>query len=94
MKQLRASTEETSTYMMLLDSGKAGLHYVTGETLAVFPENPPAIVETLAKAMHWDLDTKFFLKARAGSGALHPFPGPMTIRLALTKFCDLAGLLS
>ncbi len=92
MKQLRASIEETTTYMMVLDSGKAGLQYTTGETLAVFPENSAAVVETLAKAQHWDLDTKFVLKSRPGSGLIHPFPGPMTIRLALTRFCDLTGL--
>ena len=92
MRQIRPSTEETSTFMLELDAKGAGITYETAATLAIFPENEADVVEKLAKSQGWELDKRFLLKPGVSSTTLYPFPGPMTIREALTKFCDLTGL--
>ena len=92
VEQLRQSTEETSTFMIELDSKEAGMTYQTAETLAIFPENRQELVEKLANFEHWELDKKFVLIGNDES-ILNPFPSPITVREALTKFCDLTGLL-
>lgn len=92
MKQLRQSSEDTATFMIELDNKSAGMVYETAGTLSVFPSNDPATVEQLAKLQSWDLNQRFVLVRQPGSTAPLPFPGPLSVREALTSFCDLTGL--
>ena len=66
------------------------MKYSTGDTFAIFAENEEQLVNQLAKFQGWNLDEKVAYK----TNKTYPFPLNITIREALTKFCDLAGLLS
>ncbi len=50
--------------------------------LGIYPENDPEVVHNFAKSQGWDL-------SQVGA----KWPEPVTIKDALTKFCDLSGLL-
>ncbi len=98
MKELRRS-ETTVTYYMEFKIEVKQMMYKPFDSFAIFPENDPKCVETIATAQGWELDRKFVLKLTAGSNPAagtpkYPFPMPITIRDALTRFCDLNGLLS
>ncbi len=90
---MRSSTDDGSTLMLELDNKAVGVTYETAATAAVFPVNNPALVEHLAKFEGWDLDKVFVLRSASGTSMPYPFPGPTTVREALSRFCDLTGLL-
>ena len=82
-----------STVHMEIDISKAGkeLRYQTADNLGVLPVNEDGVVESVAKALGYDLDAVFRLSAGPGhegkSAAL--FPGPCTVRECLARYCDL-----
>jgi len=92
MKELRGNTTEGSTLTIELDSKASGLTYTTGQILVIFPMNEESLVEKLAVSQGWELDKQFVLKYK--DPVPYPFPGIVSVREALLRFCDLTGLLS
>ncbi len=74
------------TFLVELSIKDGVLAYRTGDTLVVFPENDPEAVETIGKQQGWALDRKFVLR-----GEKLPFPTPVSLREALTRFCDFSA---
>ena len=62
--------------------------------LVLFPENDPTLVQEFIASQNWESETPFVLKYEPDSKRKLPFPLPITIKDALTKFCNLTGLLS
>jgi NADPH-ferrihemoprotein reductase len=63
--------------------------YETGGKIGIFPENDEDIVREVAGLQGYDLELTFkFLSPNK----LHPFPTPISVRDALTKYCDLTTL--
>lgn len=88
-----------STLEVTYDLKDTGLSYKTATNLAVFPENTPADVKLCAELLSLgsDLDQRFIFKAnpdgKRGSAAKHPFPTPVSIYDALTRYVDMRGSL-
>eukprot|EP00937_MAST-01D_sp_MAST-1D-sp2_P003992 g3992.t1 len=96
-RELRQSTEDGSTRHLEIDVSGAEAaplaRYRTADNLAILPENPPAAVHAVAKALGLSLESRFRLAAvDAFSKTLPPFPTPCTVREALSRYCDLSGL--
>ncbi len=53
----------------------------------MLPENSAAVVESVARAMDYNLDSAFELIAEKAT-----FPTPCTVREALTRYLDLSGI--
>eukprot|EP00826_Nyctotherus_ovalis_P060994 TRINITY_DN8633_c0_g1_i8.p1 TRINITY_DN8633_c0_g1~~TRINITY_DN8633_c0_g1_i8.p1 ORF type:complete len:311 (+),score=74.80 TRINITY_DN8633_c0_g1_i8:234-1166(+) len=92
MKELREDTTEGSTLMLELDGKASGLTYTAAQTVAIFPTNEETLVAHLAALQGWQLDQKFILKYKVA--VPYPFPGVVTVREALARFCNLTGLLT
>jgi len=96
VKELRTPADGGSTKHVEIDISSAtsssDFHYMTADNLGVLPVNPPAVVESVAKALGYDLDTVFSLKAADGH-EWHgiPFPMPLTIRECLSRYLDLTS---
>eukprot|EP00559_Dactyliosolen_fragilissimus_P006352 CAMPEP_0184856330 /NCGR_PEP_ID=MMETSP0580-20130426/1518_1 /TAXON_ID=1118495 /ORGANISM="Dactyliosolen fragilissimus" /LENGTH=697 /DNA_ID=CAMNT_0027351307 /DNA_START=30 /DNA_END=2120 /DNA_ORIENTATION=+ len=92
-KELRPSCDEGSTLHIELDISQAGneLKYKTADNLGVLPVNDEKVVESVAKALKYDLDATFRLKAAPGheEKCLALFPNPCTVREFLSRYCDL-----
>lgn len=85
--------DDDSTVHVEVDISKAkGLSYQTADNMGVLPLNKPAVVQSVADALGYDLDQVFSLKA-AGTHEWHgaPFPMPLSVREFLTRYCDLTG---
>lgn len=93
VRELRTAEDPGSTVHVEIDISKSSeLKYETADNLAVLPVNDAAVVEAVASALGYDLDTYFKLKPAPGHdwhGA--PFPMPLTVRECLTRYCDLTG---
>jgi NADPH-ferrihemoprotein reductase len=66
--------------------------YTTADNLGVLPINPPQVVDSVGKALGYDLDAVFSLKAANGHewhGA--PFPMPLAVRECLSRYLDLTS---
>lgn len=63
--------------------------YETGGKIGIFPENEEEIVREIAALQGYDLELSFQFNS---SKIQHPFPTPITVREALTKYCDLTTL--
>lgn len=92
MEELRGDTAEGSTLMLELDGKTSGVVYSAAQTLAIFPANEETLVARLAALQAWQLDQKFILKYKVA--VPYPFPGVVTVREALARFCNLTGLLT
>ena len=69
--------------------------YRCADNLAICPDNPAAVVESVAARLKVSLDEQFVLEARdPGKGKdLKPlFPTPCTVRRAFTRYVDLCGI--
>ena len=93
IKEIR-ETGENQTYLIDFDISKIEFQYKTMNDLLLFPENDPDVVEELARLQDWELDKDFNLKYDPEKKPKIPFPVPITIRNALTRYCDLNGLIS
>ena len=93
VRELRSPEDGGSTVHVEIDISKTkDLVYHTADNLGVLPLNQPSIVESVAKALGYDLDAVFSIKAAPGHewhGA--PFPMPITIRECLTRYLDLTS---
>jgi NADPH-ferrihemoprotein reductase len=102
------SLAEGSTVHVELDLSKLSpkqrqqLSYETADNLGVLPCNSPQVVETVAKALGYDLDAVFTLQppqpaTDSNSGKERrewhgePFPMPITVRECLTRYLDLTS---
>lgn len=86
--------EGRKTFEAEFDISGSTLTYKTMYDIAIFPENDPAVVKSFAASQGWNLDKPFILKYDAAESQKLPFPLPITANEALTKFCDLTGLVS
>lgn len=92
-KELRAPEDGGSTKHIEIDISQApGFHYTTADNLGVLPLNDSKTVESVAKALGYDLDAVFSLQASPGH-EWHgdPFPMPLTVRECLTRYLDLTS---
>lgn len=92
MSQLRTSTEDGSTLRIDLDNRALNIDYRTADNFAIFPINEESLVNRLVSSQDWKLNSKFVLKYE--NPTAYPFPSIVTIGEALTKFCDLSGLIT
>jgi len=97
-RELRDPSDPGSTIHMEIDISKHmdTLKYQTADNLGILPKNDTSVVESVAKALNYDLDRRFTLHPNNDSGedsSKHtlPFPTPCTIRDCLEQFCDLVG---
>jgi NADPH-ferrihemoprotein reductase len=90
-----AGDERGSTLEATFDLEGTGLTYKTATNLAIFPENTQDDVQEVARLLSFDLSQRFIFKqsASAKRQTKHPFPGPCTVREALTRYVDLRGQL-
>lgn len=71
-------------------------NYQTADNLGVLPLNQAGIVESVARALGYDLDAVFSLEPSdgdSGTSEWHgdPFPMPLTVRDCLTRYLDLTS---
>ena len=85
MKELKRDPE----YSALSVEIETSEIYETGGKIGIFPENEEEIVREIAALQGYDLELSFQFNSAKG---LHPFPTPITVREALTKYCDLTTL--
>jgi NADPH-ferrihemoprotein reductase len=93
VQELRSSEEPGSTVHVEIDISSArGLTYATADNLGVLPVNAADTVEAVARALCYDLNAVFYVKA-APNHEWHgaPFPMPLSIRECLTRYCDLTS---
>ncbi|KAL7545177.1 hypothetical protein ACHAWF_008531 [Thalassiosira exigua] len=97
-RELRDPSDPGSTLHMEIDISQheENLKYVTADNLGILPKNPSSVVESVAKALSYDLDRTFHLAPNPAHGdpaARHqlPFPTPCTVRECLERYCDLTG---
>ena len=96
MKELRQDKENGSTLEAVFDLKGSGLGYKTANNFALFPENDVAHVKAVADRLGFNLNDKFVFEpnVEGPKSQKHPFPTPVTVNEALTKFTDLIGPLS
>lgn len=90
VRELHSVRSERSCVHVEIEVAGTPLEYSTGDHVGVYPENSPSVVAQAAKRLGWDLDQLFELKADASLPP--PFPGPVTVRTALTRYADLLGV--
>ena len=83
-----------STRFIAFDISGSDLTYETGDHVAVYPSNPPKLVQRVCDRLSIDPDTWFrtSLVDRAGAAVEgdHAYPQPVTVRQALTQDVDLS----
>jgi NADPH-ferrihemoprotein reductase len=102
VKELRSSDDKGSTVHVEIDISKAkdksgSYDYMTADNLGVLPCNSTTVVEDVASALNYNLDSMFSLKAGLNpDNELHewhglPFPTPISVRELLTRYLDLTS---
>ncbi|GMH32425.1 hypothetical protein BSKO_00259 [Bryopsis sp. KO-2023] len=93
IRELHSSKSDRSCIHVELDLSMSGITYQCGDHVAVLPENSLEVVEEAASCLGESLDTKFTLSLPAGNpkNLERPFPGPITLKSALTMFADLTS---
>lgn len=97
VRELHASASDRSCVHVEIDiSGCRGLSYSHGDHVGVYAQNGPQVVEAVAALLQQPLDTVFTLRRpdgdAAGSADLpDPFPGPLSLRTALSYFADVTS---
>jgi len=100
VKELRSTEQDYgSTVHVEIDISEAGHagDYMTADNLGVLPSNSNSVVEEVALALGYDLDSVFSVKAGVNpDGELHewhgvPFPTPISVRELLTRYLDLTS---
>lgn len=96
MQELRQNKENGSTLEAVFDLKDSGLSYKTANNFALFPVNDDSHVKAVAERLGFNLDDKFVFEpnVEGPKGQKHPFPTPVTVNDALTKFTDLIGPVS
>lgn len=94
VKELRSPQDGGSTKHIEIDISNTpnNFTYMTADNLGVLPINQTLVVETVAKALGYDLEAVFSLKAAPGhEWHGNPFPMPLTVRECLTRYLDLTS---
>ena len=94
VKELRTPADGGSTKHVEVDISAVSpeFSYVTADNLGVLPVNPQHTVDSVAKALGYDLDAVFSLVAANGhEWHGNPFPMPLTIRECLSRYLDLTS---
>ncbi|CAD7703148.1 unnamed protein product [Ostreobium quekettii] len=91
VRELHSSQSERSCIHVVLATN--GFTYQPGDHVAVLPENSEQDVQGAAKVLGMDLDTVFTLRQQEGNPhkLAAPFPGPVSLKTALTTFADLTS---
>ncbi|GLI60603.1 hypothetical protein VaNZ11_002776 [Volvox africanus] len=95
VRELHTSQSGRSCVHVEVDVSGSGITYEAGDHIALYAQNSEAVVKLVADLLCFDLDALIVLSvpkaASIGSnGDLQPpFPGPVSIRTALSYFADL-----
>ncbi len=83
-----------STRFIAFDISNTTETYETGDHVAIYPENPPALVQQLCDRLRIDADAWFTTSLSDGRGRPvsgdHPYPQPTNVGQVLTNDIDLA----
>lgn len=83
-----------STRFLAFDISGTDMTYETGDHLAVYPRNPPALVRRVCERLHLDPDAWFTTALVDRQGSVvegdSPYPEPVTVGQVLTEDVDLA----
>ena len=92
-RELRSPADGGSTLHIELDIRNTSLVYQTADNLGILPMNDKSIVEAIAKALNYDLDSVFKLVPTPGHESKYKsiFPTPCSVRDLLEKYCDLTS---
>jgi len=93
VKELRNPQDGGSTMHIEIDISRAkDFTYHTADNLGVIPVNQEEIVNAVANALKYQLDSVFVVKP-AFNHEWHgaPFPQPLSVRECLERYCDLTG---
>mmetsp|Transcript_16660 Transcript_16660/g.24238 ORF Transcript_16660/g.24238 Transcript_16660/m.24238 type:complete len:555 (+) Transcript_16660:238-1902(+) len=91
-RELRSSGSGSTLHTEIdISKSKDLTKYKTADNLCVLPVNDQKVVEALANALSFDLDSVFRIKAAYGYEDNYsvPFPTPCTVRECLSRYCDL-----
>ncbi|GIL91122.1 hypothetical protein Vretimale_9568 [Volvox reticuliferus] len=95
VRELHTSQSDRSCVHVEVDVSGSGITYEAGDHIALFAQNSEAVVKRVADVLCFDLDALIVLSVpkAAGNGSNGdlppPFPGPITIRTALSYFADV-----
>jgi len=103
-RELQSAGSDRSTLHVEVDIAGSGMTYQTGDHLGVYAENAEQVVTSLAWRLQVNLDDVITVEEDPVSGAgrgrsidgsaklsLNPLGhlGPMTVRMALARYCDV-----
>lgn len=93
VRELHTERSDRSCLHVELDISDVDVIYETGDHVALLPENCSEIVEAAGASLGVSLDTVFSLEIPESNpqDLEAPFPGPVTLRNALSKYADLTN---
>ncbi|PNW88663.1 hypothetical protein CHLRE_01g039350v5 [Chlamydomonas reinhardtii] len=93
VRELHTPASDRSCVHVEVDVSGSGITYEAGDHIAIYARNGEAVVSQVAELLGFDLEARIKLAlpadADAASGLPPPFPGPVTVRTALSYFADV-----
>ncbi|EFJ44966.1 hypothetical protein VOLCADRAFT_76078 [Volvox carteri f. nagariensis] len=98
VRELHTSQSDRSCVHVEVDVGGSGISYEAGDHIALYAQNGEAAVKAVADLLGFDLDARIVLSmprstssgdSGRSSDLPPPFPGPISIRTALSYFADV-----
>mmetsp|Transcript_31302 Transcript_31302/g.69685 ORF Transcript_31302/g.69685 Transcript_31302/m.69685 type:complete len:673 (-) Transcript_31302:953-2971(-) len=92
--ELHTSESDRSCVHAEVDISGSPIKYEHGDYIVLYAQNSPAVVEEVANLLGYSLDQMITLRKKAGDSPRTinldaPFPGPISIRHALSYFADV-----